>query len=436
MSELATPSPGGPASTTTPAAAAGEWSALAWSFVYFFSLLCGYYVLRPIRDAMGTEYELRWLFMGTFVGMLLAVPVYGALVSRWPRRRFLPAIYAFFIACVLVFYVLLRADTGGNLRGAAFYVWVAVFNLFAVSVFWSFMSDIFSSEQARRLYGPIAAGGTLGALLGPLLTVGLVNTVGVANMLLISAGFLGVCLLAISRLVPWARSQEQRLGWKPGEDAIGGSIIGGATLIARSRFLQAACLLMFFGVAVGTLLYNLQQAYAAEQFSDRATRAAFFGRIDLAVNVVVLLVQLTITRFVLRRYGPAPLMLIPAIAITIGFALLTMNPVPLLVTAVQVMTRAGEFALAKPARESYYTRIERELRYKSKNFIDTVVYRGGDLTFAWVHDGLQLLGFAKAGIAGFGAAMAALMAASAAWMVWIARGLPADAHEGDGGGPR
>jgi AAA family ATP:ADP antiporter len=417
-------------------ASRAELAALAWSFVYFFCLLCGYYVLRPIRDAMGTEYELRWLFMGTFFGMLLAVPVYGALVSRWPRRRFLPAIYAFFIACVLVFYVLLRADTGGNLRGAAFYVWVAVFNLFAVSVFWSFMSDIFSSDQARRLYGPIAAGGTAGALLGPMLTVGLVSTVGVANMLLISAFFLGVCLLAISRLVPWARAQEQRLGWKAGEDAIGGSIIGGATLIARSPFLQAACLLMFFGVAVGTLLYNLQQAYAASEFPDRATRAAFFGRIDLTVNLVVLVVQLTVTRIVLRRYGPAPLVLIPSIAIAIGFALLTMNPAPLLVIAVQVMTRAGEFALAKPARESYYTRIERELRYKSKNFIDTVVYRGGDLTFAWVYDGLVLLGYAKAGIAAFGAAMAALMAASAAWMVWVARGLPADAHQRDGDGPR
>jgi AAA family ATP:ADP antiporter len=408
-----------------------ERPALAWSFLYFFALLCGYYVLRPIRDALGTEYELRWLFLGTFVCMLLAVPLYGALVSRFPRRRFLPLIYGFFVACLVGFYLLLRADAGGNLRGAAFFIWVAVFNLFAVSVFWSFMSDIFSTEQAKRLYGSIAAGGTVGALLGPTLTVSLVKIVGVPNMLLISIGFLALCLLSITRLVPWAAAQEKRLGWKPGEDAIGGSIVGGATLILRSRFLQAACLLMFFGVAVGTLLYNQQQAYAAATFPDRAARTAFFGRIDLAVNIVVLVVQLTVTRFLLRRYGPGPLLIIPSVLIAIGFVLLTSSPLPLILTAVQVATRAGEFALAKPARESYYTRVERELRYKSKNFIDTVVYRGGDLTFAWVHDGLVKLGMATAGIAGFGVLMALCMGASAAWMVWIARGLPADAHEAE-----
>jgi AAA family ATP:ADP antiporter len=406
-----------------------ELPALLWSFVYFVSLLCGYYVLRPIRDAMGTEYEVRWLFMGTFIAMLVATPFYGALVSRFPRRRFLPAIYALFIACLLVFYVLLRSDTGGNLRGAAFFIWVAVFNLFAVSVFWSFMSDIFGTEQARRLYGSIAAGGTVGALLGPALTVSLVTLVGVPNMLLISAGFLGVCLLAISQLVPWARRQEQLLGWKPGEDAIGGSIISGATMILRSRFLQAACLVMFFGVAVGTLLYNLQLAHAFETYPDRDTRAAFFGRIDLAVNLVVLVVQLSITRILLRRYGPGPLVLIPSIAISIGFVLLSLNPLPLMVTVVQVITRAGEFSLAKPARESFYTRVDRELRYKSKNFIDTVVYRGGDLSFAWIYEGLTRLGLATAGIANVGVVLALALGASAGWMVWQARKLPKDAHE-------
>jgi AAA family ATP:ADP antiporter len=409
-----------------------ELPALVWSFIYFFALLCGYYVLRPIRDALGSEYELRWLFMATFVSMLLATPLYGALVSRYPRRAFLPAIYTLFIACLLGFYVLLLTDTGGNLRGAAFFVWVAVFNLFAVSVFWSFMSDIFSTTQARRLYGTIAAGGTAGAMLGPTLTVVLVERLGVANMLLVSVACIGICLLAIIRLVPWARAQEAKLGWKRGEDAIGGSIIGGATLILRSRFLQAACLLMFFGVAVGTLLYNQQQAYAALTFPDRAQRAEFFGHIDQIINIVVLVTQLTITRVVMRRYGPAPLVLIPSVLVAVGFVLLTANPLPLILSAVQIATRAGEFALAKPARESFYTRVDRELRYKSKNFIDTVVYRGGDLTFAWVHDGLVRLGLATAGIAGFGVAMAVAMGASAAWMVWLARGLPVDAHEHDG----
>lgn len=406
-----------------------ELPALGWSFVYFFSLLSGYYVLRPIRDAFGSEYELRWLFMGTFVSMLLAVPLYGALVARYPRRRFLPAIYGFFVVCLLGFYALLKGEVGGSLRGAAFFVWVAVFNLFAVSVFWSFMSDIFSTAQARRLYGTIAAGGTVGALVGPGLTVLLVQVLGVPAMLLVAVGFLGLCLLSIARLVPWAVRQEQSLGWKPGEDAIGGSIVGGATLILRSRFLQAASLLMFFGVAVGTLLYNQQQAYVALNFPVRADRAAYFGNIDLAINLVVLVLQLTVTRWVLRRHGPAPLLLIPMVLIAIGFVLLTSNPLPLILTAVQITTRAGEFALAKPARESYFTRVERELRYKSKNFIDTVVYRGGDLSIAWLYDGLVRIGLATAGIAGVGIAMVACMAAAGAWLIAEARRLPDDAHD-------
>lgn len=404
-----------------------EQPALAWAFAYFFLLLAAYYVLRPVRDALAVQAgadRLQWLFTATFLAMLALVPAYGWLCAKLPRAKFLPAVYGFFILNLVGFYFFPEPGV--------FFVWLSVFNLFAVSVFWSFMSDIFSTTQARRLYGTIAAGGTAGAMLGPTLTVVLVERLGVANMLLVSVACICVCLLAIIRLVPWARAQEAKLGWKRGEDAIGGSIIGGATLILRSRFLQAACLLMFFGVAVGTLLYNQQQAYAALTFPDRAQRAEFFGHIDQIINIVVLVTQLTITRVVMRRYGPAPLVLIPSVLVAIGFVLLTANPLPLILSAVQIATRAGEFALAKPARESFYTRVDRELRYKSKNFIDTVVYRGGDLTFAWVHDGLVRLGLATAGIAGFGVAMAVAMGASAAWMVWLARGLPVDAHEHDG----
>jgi len=404
-----------------------ELPALGWSFVYFFSLLCGYYVLRPIRDAMGSDYPLQWLFLGTFVCMLLLVPAYGALVARFPRRVFLPLVYIAFIACLFGFHALMESDTGVGWRGAAFFVWVALFNMFAVSVFWSFMADIFTNEQSRRLYGSVAAGGTLGALLGPSLTVLLVDRLGIPSMLLISAAFLGLCLLAITRLVPWALAQERQRGYDAGEDAIGGSILGGALLVLRSPFLQAMALLLFIGVSVGTLLYNQQLAYARLAFPDADARAAFFGTLDLAINITVLVTQLTVTRWVLKAYGPAPLLVIMPIGLGIGFAALTGSPYPMLLSAVQIVTRAGEFALSKPARETFYTRVDRESRYKSKNFIDTVVYRGGDLSFSWVHVGLTKgLGFGTAGVAAFGIGLCVLFLLAALLAIRRARDLPAE----------
>jgi AAA family ATP:ADP antiporter len=410
-----------------------EWPALVWSFVYFFSLLAGYFVLRPLRDALGTAHRIEWLFSGTFVVMLLLVPVYGALVSRLPRRRFLPIVYGFFIACLLVFHVQLQVETGASLRSAAFFVWVAVFNLFAVSVFWSFMSDIFSTGQAKRFYGAIGAGGTSGAMVGSLLTINLVEHLGVPNMLLVSAALIGIALVAILRLVPWARAQEQRLGWQAGEDAIGGSVFGGARLILGSRFLQSACLMMFLGVAVGTWLYNMQQGYARVAIPDAADRAQFFSRLDLAINFIVIIVQLTLTRFLLVRYGVGPMLLVPVILVSMGFLALAANPIPALLAAVQIGTRAGHFALQQPARESLFTRVDRESRYKSKNFIDTVIYRGGDVSIAWIFSFVvAAVSGSKTILAGVGFALALAMIGAVIWVVREQRHLPAEGHASSG----
>ena len=411
-----------------------ERAALAWSFVYFFALLASYFVLRPMRDAVGTPYPLPQLFSITFVCMLVLVPAYGALVARYPRRAFLPLVYGVFIACLLVFYVLMRFDLGKAWRDVTFFVWVAVFNLYAVSVFWSFMSDIFDNTQARRLFGVIAAGGTSGTLVGSLFVIAFAKTLGVANLLLISAALLGVALVAITQLVPWARKQEQMRGWRSGEDAIGGSIFGGAVLISRSRFLVACCFLMFFGVAVGTLLYNAQQGYARIAIPDQAARSAYFGKIDFAINVLVLCVQLTLTRWILVKHGVGPMLVIPALMMIAGFSLLTASPVPILLTAVQVLTRAGNFSLIQPARESLFTRVDREARYKSKNFIDTVVYRATDVIVAFAYAGMtSVLGFTRGEIAWVGIGFAFCMLASVLWVVRLAKALPVDAHKSDEG---
>ncbi len=406
-----------------------EAAALAWSFLYFFALLTGYYVLRPVRDAMGALGQLQWLFTGTFFAMLLVTPLYGALVSRFPRRVFLPVVYAFFIACLLFFHVaFLHRESW---IGPVFFIWVAVFNLFAVSVFWSFMSDIFDNGQAKRLYGAIGAGGTAGALLGPSITTLLVGRIGVANLLLISCALLAVCLVCIVRLGPWARTNEARRGVHTGDDAMGGSMLGGFALLAKSRFLQAAALLTFFGVGVGTLLYNQQAAIAKAQFAgDDDARVAYYATIDLAINGLTLLLQLFVTRLLLTRFGVAPLLLVPAMVVLAGYCVLTASPLPLLVAAVQVCTRAGNFGFIQPAKESLFTRVDREMRYKGKQFIDTVVYRGGDLSFVWLHTGLVAgLGFGPSGVFAVGIAIALAMAFGCWRLVKMAETLPASHSE-------
>lgn len=375
---------------------------LLWAFLYFFFLLSAYYVLRPVRDAMGAVGNLQWLYTGTFVAMLALQPIYGVLLARFPRRVFLPVVYLFFVACLFFFY--LSLGRGLAWAGNAFFIWVTVFNLFAVSVFWSYMADVFSDAEAKRVYGYIGAGGTLGGFLGPSITKALVHEVGVANLMLVSAAMLCLCLWCIVRLRPWAKSRE---GARDGdqEEVIGGDVLAGLKLIWQQPLLRALAVLMFFGVGVGTLLYSEQAAIARTHFDSAEARTGYYSSIDMAINALTLATQLLLTRYLLLRFGVAVVLLIPAFAVLLGFAVLTASPLPILVAVVQIMMRAGEFSLMKPARETIYTRVEREWRYKAKAAIDTVVYRGGDLTFIWAHKFLALGGSSM--VFGVGIAVAA-----------------------------
>lgn len=407
--------------------------ALLWALLYFFCLLCGYYVLRPVREAMGAsadvvaifpqamidwalthgwalkDFTLQILFTGTFIAMLVLQPLYGALVSRFPRRVFLPAVYLLFIACLGGFWWAFEQQLSG--RGALFFIWVAVFNLFAVSVFWSYMADVFDNEQAKRVYGFIGAGGTIGALTGPAITNFLVGRIGVGNLLLVSIGFLLACLFCIMQLRPHALRREQQQAQTHAGKAIGGSAWAGMKLVASDPLLRALALLMFFGVGVGTLLYNEQAAIVRVAYPDAKDATQFYSRIDWAINGLTLLVQLFLTRWLLRRHGITPALLIPGFAILAGYSLLAMSPMPLFVALAQIVTRAGEFALAKPARETLYTRVNRESRYKAKAFIDTAVYRGGDLGFVWLHKWLAMFGSRMVFVAGIGVTVAMLLSA-------------------------
>ncbi|MFS8138221.1 MAG: NTP/NDP exchange transporter, partial [Thermomonas sp.] len=271
-------------------AAVGESPALLWSFIYFFCLLSGYYVLRPVREAMGAssdlatvfpramitffaergvpleDLKLQVLFTMTFLIMLALQPVYGALVSRYPRRVFLPAVYGFFIVTLLLFYAAFHSNMPG--RGMAFFLWLTVFNLFAVAVFWSFMADVFDTVEAKRYYGYIGAAGTLGAMLGPTLTRVLVERIGIANLMLVSAGFLSVCVFCLLRLRLHAVRREAERKLVSGEVPMGGSVLGGLKLIAREPLLRWLAVLTLFGVGVGTLLYNEQAAIVRQFYPD------------------------------------------------------------------------------------------------------------------------------------------------------------------------
>lgn len=424
--------------------ALGDAPPLLWAFLYFFSLLTGYYVLRPVREAMGAssdvtalfppamiaffaergvalkELQLQVLFTCTFLIMLALQPVYGWLVSRWPRRVFLPVVYGFFIATLLLFYLMFDSRVPG--RGMAFFLWVTVFNLFAVAVFWSFMADLFSDAQARRCYGYIGAAGTVGAILGPILTRVLVERIGIAYLMLVSAGFLVLCIICLLRLRHYAVQREARHQLTSGEAPMGGTVLAGLKLLAHEPLLRWLALLTVFGVGVGTLLYNEQAAIVRHFYPDPQLATAYYANIDLAVNGLTLLVQLFVTRALLSRFGIAPALLIPALAIILGYAALAASPLPLLVAVVQVVTRGSEFSLSKPARETIYTRVAREWRYKAGAAIDTVVYRGGDLSFVWLHKLLSTFG-SKA-VFGAGLFVAIGMAMGAWKVVGEAKKLP------------
>ena len=393
-----------------------EATALLWSFGYFFCLLCSYYILRPLREEMGIAggvRNLQWLFTGTFAAMLATVPIFGAVAARFPSRRLLPLVYSFFIANILIFFLLFKTGVNPPYVARAFFIWVSVFNLFVVSVFWSFMVDLFTHEQARRLFGFIAAGGSGGALAGSSLTAALAVHLGPINLLLISVLFLGASMFCIDRLVRWAnrsgRQQPLRLQdsstpappepESPRGAPLGGGMLTGVKLVFRSPYLLGICLYIWLFTTLSTFLYFEQAHIVRNAFDDPAKRTALFASINLGVNLLSIGVQLFLTGRIVAAVGlPVTLALVPALMM-LGFAGLGLFPVLGVLLAFQVARRAGNFAIARPAREMVFTVISRGEKYKSKNFIDTVVYRGGDALSGWAFAGLAALGMGLSAIA-------------------------------------
>jgi len=400
----------------------GEATAMLWSFAYFFCLLCGYYILRPVRDEMGIQggvENLQWLFTGTFVTMLAAVPLFGWVSSRFPRRKLLPVVYLFFVANLLIFYVLLQFRIAPTFTALAFFIWVSVFNLFVVSVFWSFMADLYRNEQARRLFGFISAGGSLGALAGPTVTTVLAPATGPAILLPLSACLLLMAVLCIYRLAGRVARNPRDLaeiGRRAAERPIGGNIFAGVTLTLKSPYLLGIGVYVVLGTVLSTFLYFHQAYIVSMAIADSGGRTALFAQIDLAVNVLTLVCQLFVVNRLIARFGiGTTLMVLPALAV-VGFLLIGLAPTLTVLVAFQVLRRAGEYAIARPAREVLFTILNREEKYKSKNFIDTVVFRAGDAVSGWLFEGLRILGLGFSGIAFVGMPIALLWAGTG-WML-------------------
>lgn len=380
-----------------------EWPAFLWSFAYFFFLLCSYYVLRPVRDEMGIQggiKNLPWLFTGTFVGMVLVTPMFGWISSRWPRRTFLPVVYLFFIANLLLFYAAMKSQSFDKTTvAAAFFIWLSVFNYFVVSVFWSFMTDVFDAGRAKRLFGGIAAGGSIGAMVGPGITALLVKEIGIPNLLLISAGLLACTIVCISGVGRWCTRHKAPGENRLEDEPLGGSLLDGIKLAVASPYLLAICGYIMVGQALGAFFYLEQLRLMSEMMPSSADRTQLFAQLDLAVNVLTLAVQVFITSALVRRLGLVfCLTILPGVAVfSLGFTAL----VPTLVTisVFTVVRRSMEFAVSKPAREILFTVVTREERYKAKNVMDTVISRGGDLVATWGHAGFRSVGMGTAQMA-------------------------------------
>jgi len=399
----------------------GEARALLWSFAYFFCLLAGYYVLRPLRDEMGIAGGVRnlpWLFTATFVVLLAAVPVFGAVVARLPRRRFIPLVYHFFAANIAIFWLLLAFDIGKIHVARVFFVWISVFNLFAVSVFWSFMVDLFASEQGKRLFGFIAAGGSAGALLGPALTVGLAVPLGPVNLLIVAALLLEAAVLCASRLEAAAQRLKPETHVSaaaapaaPAEAAgLGGGWFAGITMLLRSPYLAGIASWVALLSLAGTFLYFQQANIVAAASDDPAVRTRIFATIDLAIGILTLIVQFIVTGRLITRFGAGPAAALLPLVFCLGFLALWLTPMLWVVIAFQAAQRAANFAISNPARECLFTVLDRAEKYKAKNVIDIVVFRGGDAASGWLFAALRGAGLE------LGAISLATVPVTAAWL--------------------
>jgi AAA family ATP:ADP antiporter len=389
-----------------------EMRAVILSMLFFFLLFGSYSIVKPVRDAMGTVYgmsHIQELFTGTFIASFLFAPVYSWLASRIKLSTFLPCVYGFVAASILVFYALFEAQAQDRGVAAAFYVWVSTFNILIISVFWTFMADIFSRTQAKRLFGFVAAGGTIGGIAGPAIATLLVKSVGNNNLMLISA--LGFLLTAV--LVRMLAAEKQRMASAGVESQkttldrkLAGNPFDGFKLLFRSPYLLLLALFLLLMTWISTIVYIQLGDLITKAFESREARTQAYATIDLIVNSAAVFIQLFGTGRIISRFGVTTGLLVNPIIMVLAFVAVLFSPVLMVLGGIQILRRVAEYAVAKPTREMLFTVVDQESKYKAKNVIDTVVYRFGDVSSAWISS--FILPFGVGGLAIFGVIVSAV----------------------------
>jgi AAA family ATP:ADP antiporter len=409
----------------------GEVQAMLVSALFFFLLLSSYFVLRPIRDSVAAASgvsQLPRLFLGTLGVTLLCNPLFSWLVVRFPVRRVIPISYQFFVVSFLVFYAVLRFVSAGEgsavdvWMGRTFFVWITVFALFNTSIFWCLMADAFTSDQAKRLFGFIAVGGSFGSVTGSALTAELAPRIGAVNVLLVSAVLLELATLTIMRWPPvvagGAAGGPSKRETDRNAEVIGGSVWSGFTQILRSPYLLGICVFQLMYVFGSTVLYFAQSDLVGKLFADRTARTAVLAQIEFAAQTLTVITQIFFTGRIIRWVGLAvALAILPAVSV-LGFGMLGALASFQALAVFTVLRRATNFAIMNPSMEILFTVVPREDKYKAKNVIETFVYRGGDQISGWAYAGLAALGLSLAGISFITVPL------SAAWLglgIWLGR---------------
>jgi AAA family ATP:ADP antiporter len=397
----------------------GEMPGLLAAFGYHFLLFTAYSILRPVRDSMGIAggvENLDDLFGWTLVGMLVAMPLFGWASGRFRRAVFLPWTYLFFVAQLAAFWLLFRSQADITGTAKVFFVWVSVFNLFVVSVFWSFMADLFDKEQGKRLFAFITAGASVGTITGSAITTLLARAVGDVNLLLVSAALLASTIALMRYLLRWSARREDR-GQRLDERPIGGNPFAGLTRVLTSGYLSGIAAFVFLMAAVNTFLYLQQAELLSIHYPDRSERTAFLGGIEWVMSTATLLLQFFAVGRLTQRVGVAAMIVVVPLFVVAGFLLIAWSPTLATLVGVYIARRVGQYAIVRPCRETLYTTVDRESKYKAKNVNDTLVYRTSDYVVAKGHDAFVAAFAANlALVAWLGAAVAAMWAA-VAWLL-------------------
>jgi AAA family ATP:ADP antiporter len=394
-----------------------EIRALLLAFVFNFVVLGGYYVIRPIRDEIGADRgveNLPWMYTGTLIGMLIANALYATIVARMSRRRFIPMAYRFAIANLFVFFLLMRwmpAAQERSILAPIFFIWVSVFNLFATTMFWSFMADVFTSEQGKRLFGFIAVGGSIGGIVGGVVTSSLAGKLSTGLFLLITAVMLEIAAQCVRRFPTDFRADDDQ-----SEQPIGGKFWEGATHIARSPYLLGLAAFLIIYTITNTWAYFQQSDLTGHHLHDRAARTSFLANIDIAVNTITVLIQIFLTGRLMKWFGVGITLVLMPLLSGVGFVAIGFAPILAVLATFQILRRAAGFALLRPAREVLFTVLRREDKYKAKSLIDTFGYRLGDITGAWSYPLMQWIGLGLVGISWVAVPFAAIWCALSIWL--------------------